>query len=319
MVIAQEYIDTPAKTYLFAYPLKRTYAPFLHNTVTRLAGIPRTYEKFESLDVDAFLKLLKAPECGGSAVSMPHKVAIIDHLDGLTDVGREVGAVNTVIIEKDASGKKFYRGHNTDAVGVKESFLKADDTHVKSGKIAPGMIFGAGGAARASVYALNKWLNCSPIYVVNRDDGEVDALIADFKKNSTPTFNPELIHVKTVEQAESLAAPVYIVSAVPSFPPKSPGEILSRQVIENFFAKPEKGVIVEMCYFPHVWTELAQIAQDAGWKVVTGEQPMIWQGIEQQKLWLKCEEKDLPIDDILKTVKAQVEDDTKTGNEPPTK
>lgn len=69
------------------------------------------------------------------------------------------------------------------------------------------MIFGAGGASRAAVYALNKWLNCSPIYVVNRDDAEVEALIADYKKNATANFNPEMIHIKTVEQAASLPAP----------------------------------------------------------------------------------------------------------------
>ena len=41
MPISKEIKDTPAKTYLFGYPLKRTYAPYLHNTLTRLAGVPR--------------------------------------------------------------------------------------------------------------------------------------------------------------------------------------------------------------------------------------------------------------------------------------
>ena len=90
---------------------------------------------------------------------------------------------------------------------MKESLLRADASHVKSGNIAPGMIFGAGGASRAAVYALNKWLNCNPIYVVNRDDAEVDALIADFKKNASDSFNPDMIHIKTVEQAAELPAP----------------------------------------------------------------------------------------------------------------
>lgn len=54
-------------------PLNRTYAPFLHNTITRLVGVPRTYAKLESTDWDMFLGLTKADDFGGSAISMPNK------------------------------------------------------------------------------------------------------------------------------------------------------------------------------------------------------------------------------------------------------
>ena len=54
------------------------------------------------------------------------------------------------------------------------------------------------------------YLNCSPIYVVNRDESEVEHMIADFKKSATPSFNPEMIHVKTPEQAKELPAPAYM-------------------------------------------------------------------------------------------------------------
>lgn len=59
----------------------------------------------------------------------------------------------------------------------------------------------------AAVYALTQWLNCSPIYVVNRDKTEVDQFIAAFEASSTDKFKPELVHVETVEEAEKLAAP----------------------------------------------------------------------------------------------------------------
>lgn len=63
------------------------------------------------------------------------------------------------------------------------------------------------GIDRAAVYALTKWLNCSPIYVVNRDDAEVATFIGDFQKGATAAFKPELVHVKTVAEAEKLASP----------------------------------------------------------------------------------------------------------------
>ncbi|GAA5831593.1 hypothetical protein JCM11251_000762 [Rhodosporidiobolus azoricus] len=315
--ISEEAKTVPRTHRLIGMPLHGTYAPFLHNTITKLAGVPRKYTKWESTDLDAFIEYLRSEECGGSAVTMPHKVAICSRLDDLTEDGRNIGACNTVIIRKGPNGERQLVGHNTDSVGVRESLLRADDSHVKSGKTRPGAVLGAGGACRAAVYALDQWLNCSPIYVVNRDDAEVEQFISDFKKNATDKFNPKLVHVKTVEEAEALEAPAYIVSAVPAFPPKSFEEKQARAVSEVFFNKPEKGVILEMCYHPEIWTELAQIAKDAGWNVVTGEQAMIWQGIEQQLLWLECDEKDLPTQEILDTVARQVAEDKKTGAEPP--
>jgi len=90
----------------------------------------------------------------------------------------------------------------------------------------------------AAVYALTQWLNCSPIYVVNRDDAEVEQFISDFAKSSTAAFKPELVHVKTVEQAEGLDAPAYIVSAVPAFPPVTPEEKQARAVTVTLLCVP---------------------------------------------------------------------------------
>ena len=38
--------------------------------------------------------------------------------------------------------------------------------------------------------------------------------------------------------------------------------------------------MLEMCYVPRPWTDLAKLFKTNGWKVVTGDQAMIWQGIE---------------------------------------
>lgn len=57
-------------------------------------------------------------------------------------------------------------------------------------------------------------------------------------------------------------------------------ELLNMSSTTHNRNKTEKGVILEMCYFPHPWTVIAEIAQSAGWTVVTGEVAMIWQGIE---------------------------------------
>ena len=56
---------------------------------------------------------------------MPHKVAIIEHLDELTEEARMVGACNTVFLRRDeGTGARRYVGTNTDVVGIREAFYK---------------------------------------------------------------------------------------------------------------------------------------------------------------------------------------------------
>ena len=75
----------------------------------------------------------------------------------------------------------------------------------------PALIVGAGGASRAAVYALHTQFRASAIYIVNRDEGEVDALKEDVKRLPN---SPKLIHVKPGQSAD-LETPYYVVGTVP--------------------------------------------------------------------------------------------------------
>ncbi|CAD6563650.1 MAG: hypothetical protein CYPHOPRED_000003 [Cyphobasidiales sp. Tagirdzhanova-0007] len=317
MPISNETLKKPAKTYLFGYPLKRSYSPFLHNTLYKILHVPRTYSKWETLSIEEVVAATHAEDFVGAAVTMPHKVAICKHCDDMTEEGRAIGACNTIFWRKEADGSRKLVGHNTDCIGVRDSFLLDAGPHLTKNRSRPGMIVGGGGASRSAVYAMAVYLNCSPIYVVNRDESEVEHMIADFKKSATPSFNPEMIHVKTPEQAKELPAPAYIVSAIPCFPPKTPEEIAARNTLEAILAKPEKGAILEMCYHPHIWTDICTIARDSGWRVITGEVAMIWQGIEQQKVWLDCKQEELPVKQTFDIVVKQVKADSANHTEPP--
>ncbi len=103
-------------------------------------------------NLDEFIKRMVKPETReielnfkGFAVTIPHKQNIIKHLDYLDDSAKKIGAVNTVKIE---NGKLY--GYNTDAHGFIDP-LKNAYGDLKNAKVA---ILGAGGAARACIYAL---------------------------------------------------------------------------------------------------------------------------------------------------------------------
>jgi len=56
---------------------------------------------------------------------MPHKVAILKHLDSLTPESRDVGACNTLFVRNDpTTNRRLYIGTNTDVVGIRDAFYR---------------------------------------------------------------------------------------------------------------------------------------------------------------------------------------------------
>lgn len=209
---------------------------------------------------------------------MPNKVAILPYLDELTPECRDVGACNTLYIRTREDGSRIYCGTNTDTIGIRESFYQniSDPDAVFHNK--PAMVIGGGGAARSAVYALRKWMKVTDIYLVNRDDAEVKAVIDECTERG---YGEGLKHIKTVEQAVAAGEVGAIVACVPDFPPKTEEEKQARNVTEAFLNKEFKGAMLEMCYNPTPYTELGGIAERAGWQVILGTEAMIYQGIEQ--------------------------------------
>lgn len=151
-----------------------------------------------------------------------------------------------------------------------------------------GLVIGGGGTTRTAVITLRIDLKCTgPIYIINRFAHEVQAIIDDFAAKGVTNIH----HLKTPEQAQSLAArPHFIVNAIPSFAPTTDEERLGRRTLEAVLALGKRPddlprAFLEMCYFPHVWTDVCTFAKSHGWNVVTGEECMYLQGVAQQLLW----------------------------------
>lgn len=111
----------------------------------------------------------------GFNCSQPHKVAVIEHLDGLGGSAEIIGAVNTVVRRGG-----LYIGENTDGLG----FLKSIKSKVDpAGKTV--LMFGAGGAARAVAVEL-ALAGAARIDIVNRSAERGEQLVALLKAD-TPT------------------------------------------------------------------------------------------------------------------------------------
>lgn len=235
---------------------------------------------------------------------MPHKVAIIPYLDVLTPEGEAIGAVNTIFLRSAPDGRRLLCGTNTDCIGIREAILqnvskeKAEEMRGK-----PGMVIGGGGTSRAAVYALKHFLGCGEIYLVNRDRSEVDQVILECQSKG---FGERIKYVGSVEEAERLEEPRVIVSAIPDFAPDTADEVRTRRIIETMLEKGSKGAILEMCYHPSPNTAIASISRKHGWQVIEGVEAMIWQGLEQDKVWLRRKVSTLPVEKVKEAIAAKL-------------
>jgi shikimate dehydrogenase len=115
----------------------------------------------------------------GFNCSMPHKVAVIDHLDGLAPSASVIGAVNCVVREGDR-----LIGHNTDG----EGFLRAlrERVGVREARV---VLLGAGGAARAIAVELG-FAGAAEVTIVNRDEERGRALAELVAANTRAAWTP---------------------------------------------------------------------------------------------------------------------------------
>ena len=158
--------------YLFGDPVAHSLSPLIHNTAFQVAGTDAVYRarRVTAERLEAAVAELREPHVLGANVTIPHKQAVIPHLDVLTPEAKAVGAVNTIVRERDGT----LRGSNTDAAG----FLSGLDPEALRG--ATTLVFGAGGAARAVVYALLTALRPETLTLVARRPAQAEALAADF-------------------------------------------------------------------------------------------------------------------------------------------
>lgn len=297
--------STPRTLYLFGNPIATSLSPLFHNSIFANLGLPWTYALHESSEISSFLPLMHAPSFIGASITMPHKIAFLEQCTHLTPAAVRIGAMNTLFVRLDPStGERRYIGTNTDCVGAKEALVRNHPELQERQRGRPALVIGGGGACRAAVYAVGEMMGASIVYLVSRDAAEVDAVVAGFKSTG---FKGQLLHVSSVEQARSLAAPVCIVGTVPNYPPVSEGEISAREIVLAFLEKKEKGVVLEACYFPRVWTAFAELAKAHEWEVVKGTEMMLYQGFAQDALWTEKRVEELPAEVVKETIRAVVE------------
>ena len=153
------------------WPVGHSLSPAMHNAAFAELGIDWAYLPLpvQPNNVEQALKGLIALNFVGSNVTVPHKQAVMRYMDELGDAAQITGAVNTIHIQ---DGKFF--GYNTDPYGFLNSLTEAG-CRPQGMRVA---VLGAGGAARAVVYALAR-AEVDSVIVFNRTAKRAAFLVDD--------------------------------------------------------------------------------------------------------------------------------------------
>ena len=166
----------PYRFGLLGWPLDHSLSPHIHAAALAASGLSGTYHLFPIPPLpdgagllQEIIERFRRLELHGLNVTIPYKQAILPLLDGLTDQATAIGAVNLVYLQ----GKRLL-GDNSDAPALLLDLQRCFSLQDQAGTA---LVLGAGGAARAAVYALLQagWR----VYVAARRVEAAQRLVAD--------------------------------------------------------------------------------------------------------------------------------------------
>lgn len=157
------------------WPVAHSRSPLMHNYWIRHHGLSGAYMLLPvpPPDLPHAVRALRTLGFAGCNLTIPHKVAAMKLVDQVEPLARRIGAINTLVLEKDGS----LSGRNTDAYGFIQSLLEArPDWRADAGPIT---VLGAGGAARAILVALAEH-GAREIRLCNRSPDKALELATEF-------------------------------------------------------------------------------------------------------------------------------------------
>ncbi|MEN9647222.1 MAG: hypothetical protein RLY57_26 [Candidatus Parcubacteria bacterium] len=177
---------------VIGHPLDHSLSPRLFEAGFKALGLAAIYDKKDvnASELEGLINDLRTGTYSGFSVTVPYKESVIPFLDTLTPQAQMIGAVNTLYIR---DGKVI--GENTDWYGFKK--VLNDCVDIRNKKI---LIYGAGGVARACLYALQDIKN--DVFITNRTQAKAQILAKEF--GVTYVSNTDLPHVDICINATSI-------------------------------------------------------------------------------------------------------------------
>ena len=232
-------------------PVTHSLSAAMHNAGFEALNVNAVYVPLEAADVSDFRRFANAVELRGASVTIPFKIDVMPVLDEVSPLATAVGAVNTIVVDHGR-----WIGTNTDVDGFMEPVRRR--TNVKGVRAT---VLGAGGAARAAGYALQR--EGAQVSIAARR-AEAAAAVAESIGARVDRWPPE-------EGSWDL-----LVNATPIGSRAVPGSPLPGVA--------GRGLVYDLIYEPDP-TELMRTAARAGCRVIGGLEMLVAQAERQFELW----------------------------------
>lgn len=253
------------------WPVEHSVSPAMHNAAYAALGLDWCYLPFPVPPerLPEAIAGVRALGLVGVNVTVPHKQALLALMDELTPAAAAIGAANTVIAR---DGRLI--GHNTDAAGFLRALREAGCE--PAGITA--LVLGAGGAARAVVYALLEV--GARVTVLNRTVARAETLARDLGRGADgevlaasldlAALRPLVPRARLVVNATSVGMWRAGVAGASPWPEALPF--------------PEDALAYDLVYNPRETAFMRQ-ARAAGARAVNGVRMLVHQGAEAFERW----------------------------------
>jgi len=207
----------------------------------------------------------------GFSVTIPHKVAVIPHLDEVETTARHIGSVNTIVVEK---GK--LTGYNTDATGalraLRDGGVRLDGQRV--------LMLGSGGAARAIAFALAAdpaGTGIAGLTILGIDEPERRGLVRDLRARTRLPVEDGPISEEALRRGIRDSA--ILIHCTPlGMHPKVEETCVPAALLNPHLT------VMDIVYNPPE-TRLLREAKAAGCRTIRGLEMFLHQAVAQFELW----------------------------------
>ena len=282
---------------IIGYPIRHSISPIFQQAALDFYSLDATYRAWEvePTSLPGFIEALRSPDTLGINVTVPHKEAVMPHLDYVDDWAKMAGAVNTIVNE----GGRL-TGHNTDGLG----FLRAleEDGHFSpEGRRV--LIIGAGGSAKAVALALAR-RGVAAITIANRTLQRAQRLAGLIEGHGTSgpaQTTPKLAAIPLSDASEALeraaAESDLLVNCTTLGMKHGPNE--DRSPIPARYIPPG-ALVYDLVYNPPE-TPLLREAARAGATFLGGLFMLVYQGAASFEFWTG---RKAPVEVMLKAAMA---------------
>lgn len=239
-------------------PVEHSMSPAIHNAAFEELGLNYAYLAFNVDDLEGAIRGMRALNIRGLSVTMPHKIEVIEYLDEIDPVARQIGAVNTVVNDNG-----HLKGYNTDWIG----FVRSLEAHtlIQEKRV---VILGAGGAAKAVAFGIKE--RGGKLTILNRAI-EIEMAQSLAKEVACPWG--DLSQLESVTEADI----VINATSVGMHPH------VDKTVIETRHLRPEQ-IVFDVVYNP-LETRFFREAKELGCQVIPGYEMLLLQAVAQFELW----------------------------------